>query len=275
VDGFESPSSVYGVDTFIFVSNVGKALQPLSKDGDGFVAKLGKSGVLLNRFFIAGLDAPRGMACWDSVLYIADLGKIKAFNWKTGDSLDVFDLGDFQVHFLKDLCKGDSGFIYASETLQNKLYRIDVKRRGAGPYVAVQSVPQSAAVKGISALWYDAPSRDLYIAGFGESDSANGAIGVIPYGPRAIPPRRWESHQGKIAGLCMVEGVVFFTDWNGFEQGQALYMLNLGTSEVTALPLGRIGGPSDFWYDQQQNACWIPSMTEGKVYVIKNEGIKN
>lgn len=269
LEGFSSPESVIGVDSFVFVSNVGTELQPLKKDGDGYIAKLGRSGGVINQRFITGLNAPKGMAIWDSVLYVADIDKIRAYHIHSGDSLDLFDFSEYGVQFLNDLCKGDTGFLYASATLQNKLYHIDVLRRGKESPIAPQSIPNSSKVQGINGLWYDAPSRDLYVVGFGDQDSTNGAIGVTPLGPRAVPPRRWESHTGKLDGLAVIEGRVYFTDWNGFEKGESLYMLNLGTSEVEALPLGRIGGPADFWYEASENRFWIPAMTEGKVYVFQ------
>lgn len=278
LEGFSSPESVIGIDTILFVSNVGEELQPLLKDGDGFISKLGKSGKILERKFITGLDAPKGMAIWDSVLYVADIDKIRVYHIQTGDSLDLFDFSEFGVKFLNDLCQGDSGFVYASATLQNKLYHVDVWRRSKLNPISPQSVPKSAAVRGINGLYYDAPSRDLYAVGFGDQDSTNGTISVTPLGPRAVPPRRWKSHSGKLDGIAVIDGRVYFTDWNGFEKGESLYMLDLGTAEVEALPLGSIGGPADFWYDFSENRFWIPAMTEGKLYVfemkkLSNEGI--
>ena len=270
IDGFASPESVLGIDTFVFVSNVGPDLQPMMKDGDGFISKLGRSGKVLKRHFIEGLDAPKGMAYWDSVLYIADIDKIKAFNFHTGDSLGQFDFESYGVNFLNDLCRGDSGFIYASATFQDKLYRIDVYRRQKkeSPIYPI-SIPKDASVNQINGLWYDAPTKDLYIAGFGDQDSSNGTVAVIPFGARAIAPRRWTSHVGKLDGIAVIEGHVFVTDWANFEASTPLWDIDLGSLKAKPISTGAIGGPADFWYDEKKQQFWIPAMTENNIYITK------
>ncbi|MFK7972708.1 MAG: hypothetical protein AB8F95_20220 [Bacteroidia bacterium] len=265
--GFSSPESVLGIDTFVFVSNVGPELKPRDKDGDGFISKLNNKGNVVNLRFIEGLHAPKGMAVWDSVLYVADIDVIRAFHWKTGDSLDLFDLKAFGVRFLNDLCQGDSGMLFVSETFQDTIYSIDVKRRDKENNIRAVSIPKDAAVQSVNGLWYDAPNRDLYLCGFGQGDSTNGAIGVIPMGARAVPPRNWVSHTGKLDGLVLIGRKLYVTDWAGFETSSPLWEVDLSTYKAKAVFTKQIGGPADFWYDEKNKRFWIPAMTEGRVYV--------
>lgn len=268
IKGFASPESVIGIDTIVFVSNIGKELFPKTKDGDGFISKLGLSGAMLNKGFITGLDAPKGMAIWDSVLFIADIDQVRAYNWETGDSLDLFDFAPYKASFLNDLCRGDSGFLYVSETLNDKLFRVDVYRRDKkNSPIAPITIPKDAQVNGINGLWYDEAFKDLYMVGFGNGDSANGSIAVIPFGPRATAPRRWITHRGKLDGVAMINQHIYVTDWSGFETGEPFWDIDLSTLTSKPVRTGAIGGPADFWYNPKKQQFWIPSITENKIYI--------
>ncbi|MBZ7955237.1 ATP-binding protein [Campylobacter molothri] len=71
IDGFLSPESVFVDKNAMYVSNVGKKLEPLAKDHDGFISKLDKNGKILEYKFLNDLDAPKGMMEIGNILYIA------------------------------------------------------------------------------------------------------------------------------------------------------------------------------------------------------------
>ena len=93
------------------------------KDGDGYIAHLSQDGVITERYWHAKLDAPKGMAVLDGVLYVADidnvvmvgvdrakrLGKVRIDGAKFlndvtdwGDAIYVSDSGDAAIYRISD-----------------------------------------------------------------------------------------------------------------------------------------------------------------------------
>lgn len=266
--GLASPESILRLDSAMFVSNVGPDLQPKRKDGDGFISKMSLEGKVIQKQFIKGLDAPKGMAHWDSLLFVADINQVRVFHVQTGDSLRTYDFRAFETSFLNDMCRGDSGFVFVSATDINKLFRIDMNERNPEKAITEVSIPKDARVKGINGLSYDAPTGDLYMVGFGADGAADGSIAVMSLkGPAR--PRKFDTHQGQLDGVHMEEGQLYFTDWSRFEEGKPLWRMDLGTFKVFSIPNApAISGPADFCYDSAAHAFWIPSMVEGNIYRV-------
>lgn len=88
--GFATPESVLhdaAADVYL-VSNINGA--PLDKDGNGFVSRLSPDGTVLALKWIDGaadgvtLNAPKGMAIADGVLYVADIDCVRMFDAASG-----------------------------------------------------------------------------------------------------------------------------------------------------------------------------------------------
>ena len=67
----------------VFVGNVGKKLESLNKDNDGFISKLDKSGKIIEKKFLSNLNAPKGMNTINGVLYVVDIDTLKGFDLKS------------------------------------------------------------------------------------------------------------------------------------------------------------------------------------------------
>lgn len=82
-EGFEAPEGIaLAPDGNYLVSNVRG--EGSAKDGDGYVSKLSPDGDLIERYFAAKLNAPKGMAVKDGVLYVADIDEVVTFDAETG-----------------------------------------------------------------------------------------------------------------------------------------------------------------------------------------------
>lgn len=88
--GFATPESVLHdrqADVYL-VSNINGA--PGEKDGNGFVSRLSPEGEVLDLKWIDGeaegvtLNAPKGMAIDDGLLYVADIDCVRLFDLETG-----------------------------------------------------------------------------------------------------------------------------------------------------------------------------------------------
>ena len=85
LDGLAEPWSAWfdASRNVVFVSNV--AGDPLAKDGNGFIARVGLKGRLIERDWVSGLDAPKGMSALGGQLYVADIDRIVAVDLATGE----------------------------------------------------------------------------------------------------------------------------------------------------------------------------------------------
>lgn len=72
----EVPESVkFSADNnCLFVSNI--AGKPSEKDGNGFISKLTLTGEVLELKWVEGLDAPKGMAIKDGILYVSNINEL-------------------------------------------------------------------------------------------------------------------------------------------------------------------------------------------------------
>ncbi len=57
----------------LYVSNING--QPLGRDGNGYISRLGLDGEIIIRKWVTGLDAPKGMGIFKNILYVADINK--------------------------------------------------------------------------------------------------------------------------------------------------------------------------------------------------------
>ncbi|MCA8901848.1 MAG: hypothetical protein KDA53_11425 [Hyphomonas sp.] len=120
-DGFSAPEGVaLAPDGNYFISNVtGEAG---AKDGDGFVSKISPSGDLISKYWAAKLNAPKGMAVSDGVLYVADLTDVVKFDAGSGERLGKVRFGD--AKFLNDMTVWN-GMVLVSDSGGASIYRID------------------------------------------------------------------------------------------------------------------------------------------------------
>ena len=94
--GLQHPESIISDGTFLYATNIGESLAPMTKDGDGSVYKLSLDGKLLEqRFNKSPLNAPKGTAIVSGVLYVADIDRVVGIDCKTGEEVKVIDFSSF------------------------------------------------------------------------------------------------------------------------------------------------------------------------------------
>ena len=78
IDGLNEPeSAVYDKNTnAIYVSSING--DPLQLDKNGYISKISVNGQILEKKWISGLDAPKGLAVFKKFLYVSDVNKV----WK-------------------------------------------------------------------------------------------------------------------------------------------------------------------------------------------------
>jgi hypothetical protein len=92
-------------------------------DGKGGIAKLGVDGAIIEKDWITGLNAPKGMAITKDFLYVADLTEVVVINIRKQKIVKKIPVEG--AVFLNDVTANSSGIIFVSDTRTNKVHRIE------------------------------------------------------------------------------------------------------------------------------------------------------
>jgi DNA-binding beta-propeller fold protein YncE len=89
--GFKQPESVVfdRAAGAIYVSNVNG--DPMKKDGNGFISKLGPDGKVVTMEWVKGLDSPTGLALANGKLYAADVDRIAEIDIAKGEIIKRYE----------------------------------------------------------------------------------------------------------------------------------------------------------------------------------------
>jgi sugar lactone lactonase YvrE len=255
--GFALPESVlWDAGTGLFyVSNMGA--DPMSKDGDGFIATIDAMGAVQDMAFATGLDSPKGMAVLEGTLYVSDIDSVKAIDLASGQVTATW-VGE-GVAFLNDVTIGADGTIYVSDTFGNAVYRVE----GEGLALVAQG-PELAGANGLM----PGPEGTLLVANLGDVsggfenivpgwvvslDLATGS--VVPYGATEPP--------GVLDGIVSDgKGGVVVTD-NG--AGTVLHQMPGGAPQIIATIAS---GAADLDYDVSSGVIVVPITPEGRVVAL-------
>lgn len=124
--GFAQPESVALSDdgSFLYVSNV--AGTPSDKDGVGFISRLSVEGEMLQREWVSGLNAPKGLLRSGDALYVTDIDQVVAIDIRTGAIRSRTPVPE--ARFLNDITETPGGLILFSDTGAQRIYAL---RNGA------------------------------------------------------------------------------------------------------------------------------------------------
>jgi hypothetical protein len=117
---FATPESVlHDPDADVYlVSNING--DPLGADDNGFISRVSPEGKVLEHRWIDGarddvkLDAPKGMAIVDGILYVSDITVIRKFDAKTGEPKG--DIAIKGATFLNDVAPAPGGGVYVTDS---------------------------------------------------------------------------------------------------------------------------------------------------------------
>ena len=261
VEGFSSPESVTSDGHYFYVSNVGEELKPTVKDGDGYISRLSTDGKVLERKFIKGLNAPKGMVVSGGILYVADIDRIKGFQLETGEQ--VFDLFVEGTSFLNDIVVLDKGELLVSATDTGALYLVKT-----GEHPGLSKVEVAGEIYGTNGLCFDPQSKTVYFASFGKDHKPTGFIGKGSFKDGKLVFKKVYSEKGLYDGIAFCEGKLLFSDWVASSKKGIIIQEDMETGKISKVDLGeKIGGPADFYLDLKGKRLWIPMMMENKVMI--------
>lgn len=124
VEGLATPESVLvhslKEKAYVFVSLIDG--DPSAIDNKGGIALIGLKGESINKDWVTGLSAPKGMAAKDNLLYVSDI-----------NDLVVIDIANAKVtarypaagsEFLNDVAVNKAGEVFVSDTRTKKIYQL-------------------------------------------------------------------------------------------------------------------------------------------------------
>jgi len=257
LSGFAHPESVLPVGEAIFVSNLGAKLDPMGKDGDGFISRLSADGALVTLKAMTGLDAPKGMAFADGKLFVTDIDRVVGFDPSTGAQVFAASMDCATPCFFNDLAVAE-GRLLLSDTAQGKLWALEIQ---SGAFTQL-----AEGMNGPNGVIWDAEQRRAVVVELG-ADFAGGDIYTWSEaeGLAKIPT----SPHGVFDGLALLpDGRALVSDWVGLKgEAGALLAVDLATGATETLGLPQtLHGPADFALTADK--LWLPAMLDGAVAVL-------
>lgn len=118
--GFYNPESVVydSVKNVLYVSNAWGNVG--FKDGKGLISKVGLDGNIIQKDWVSGLNAPKGLGLYKNFLYVADIDELVKINIKLGKVVARFKAPN--AKFLNDVVVSQAGKVFVSDTATNEIY---------------------------------------------------------------------------------------------------------------------------------------------------------
>ncbi|WP_238368516.1 hypothetical protein [Mesobacterium pallidum] len=258
VDGFALPESVAAdpASGMLFVSNMG--VDPMNKDGDGFIARISAEGSMDRLDWVTGLDAPKGMDVAGGTLYVADIDQLLAIDIASGQVTDRFMAEGAQ--FLNDVAAAPDGRIFVSDTFGSAIYVLD----NGGLSLFVQDAKALSGANGLLVV-----DGALLVANLGDLSGGfenikPGPVMRVDLATKEMTPYGADGPVGVLDGIESdgADGVLL-TD---YAKG-ALLSLKPGESATEVALVGT--GAADLEVLQDLGLAVIPVSPENKVVAIR------
>jgi sugar lactone lactonase YvrE len=241
----------------LYVSNVNG--KPNAADGNGYIARLSAEGKVLEKRWVTGLDAPKGMALHEGKLYVSDIDQLVVIDTAKGKIEAIYDAQG--ATFLNDVTAGDDGRVFVSDMAQNQIWVLD------GPLFGLWL--QDPALQNPNGLLAE-PDR-LLVAAWGEmnpkdfSTKVPGHLKAVDYGTKAVTDLG-DRPVGNLDGLeADGNGGYLATDWmNG-----GLYRIDASGKAEMLMDLNQ--GSADHEYLESESLAIIPMMMDNAVAAYKVE----
>lgn len=259
VKGFNHIESVAVDGRYIYVADIGKELNPTTKDGDGQILKLDLKGKILDATFVKEtLNAPKGLAIDKGVLFINDIDRLLAIDVKSGNKLYEIDFNK-DTSFLNDIAVWDKTTLYVSATDKSKLFKVNLIDK------SYSEIKIDKTIAGINGLYCNKKASKLYVNGFGSDNKPNGIIGYINLKNNQFT--EVTKMEGYYDGIYIDDDILYFSNWVAFEKKGVVFSMQLSSGKLSVVKmLEPISGPADFTIFNDQ--LIIPGMMDGTLLFV-------
>jgi len=258
-DGLNNPESVvFDITTgSIYVSNVNG--EAGDRDGNGYIARLGTDGTILEKEWVKGLNAPKGLAVANGKLYTADIDTLVEIDIATATISNRYQVTD--AKFLNDVAAAPNGDIYVSDMTMNRIHLLR-----DGKFTIWLETPDLLNPNGLLVQ-----GNNLIVGAWGVmTDGFNtkvpGHLLKISLRDKGIKNIGDGQAVGNLDGVeAFGDNAYLVTDWMA---GNLLHIDKAGkvTNVLVLKP-----GSADLFYAPEQDVALIPMMQDNKLvaYTIK------
>lgn len=95
----------------------------MKKDGNGSISRMRADGTSIQAEWISGLNAPTGLAIHGDRLYTTDIDEVISISISTGQIVERIPIEGAKA--LNDICTGEAGILYCSDTGGNQVFKIE------------------------------------------------------------------------------------------------------------------------------------------------------
>lgn len=250
--GLENPESAYfdGGHDVIFVSNVA-GLPPTKKDGRGWISKVSVAGKVLEKQWISGLNAPKGLRAAGNTLWVTDIDTLVSIDIEKRQILDKILFPGAQ--FLNDIAISEQGDVYISDMVANKIYLLHDKK------VTVFAAGEQLECPNGLLLRQD----KLVVASFGLG-AQMGRLYQLDLRSKA-KSLITEKPLGRLDGLEVdSEGNYLVSSWESVDSKAGRVYRITPSGKITTL-FANVTSPADIGLVPKENLLLVPLMLENKV----------
>jgi len=256
---FQNPESVVydAKRNRLYVSNVNG--NGMVVDGNGYISTLSLEGKLLELHWLDGLNAPKGMAIVDDILYVADINQVLAVDLAKQVIIQRYPAPN--AAFLNDVAAGEDGSIYISDMITNTIYRIKEGQISSWLVDPQLESPNGLLVEGdqlIVATWGNMTD--------GLNTAIPGQLKTVSLTTKQIKSMGDGTSMGNLDGLeSDGNGDYFVTDWVA---GKLLF---ISSQALVSTLIVLEKGSADHTVLLKQKLIIIPMMLSDKIvaYYIK------
>lgn len=265
--GLRTPESVLHderADVYL-VSNING--EPLARDDNGFIARLGPDGAVIELEWISGaaegvtLHAPKGMALSGQTLYVADIDTVRTFDRSSGAPTGSIEIAG--ARFLNDVVAGQGGQIYVTDTGSlNGTNGTNGANGTNGPPDAIYRIGIDNSVEKLAQSSGIGKPNGIAIRG--------GDLFVVTAGSNEIYTIDVEGYRESIIKVPAggLDGIVLLRDGravvSSWEAGAIFVQQPDGTFRQL---LSGIEGPADMGYDAKRDRLLVPAFLEDAVLI--------
>lgn len=257
--GLDAPElAVFDSDKgVIYVSNInGEANEA---DGNGYLSKLSSTGEVLDKEWVAGLNAPKGLALNDGMLYVSDINRLVAIDTASGEVAATYEAPD--AKFLNDVTADEDGRVFVSDMVANTIYVLESGSFDVWLHDDALENPNGLL----------AESNRLLVGSWGVmaddfSTEVPGHLKAIDYDTKAITDIGSGEPIGNIDGVeADGKGGYLVTDW----MSGGLY--HVAADGAAGLVMDLNQGSADHEVMEAEGLAVIPMMMDGKVTAYRTE----
>ena len=220
----------------LFVSNIDGGAGDM--DGKGSIGRVGLDGKIVSVDWVSGLNAPKGMAIYQSDLYVADVDAVAVIDIKAGRISKRIKIPG--AIFLNDLSIDPAGVIYVSDSRAKKIHKI----QNDNPVVLLDSLqsPNGLIFKNGKLYFLD-----------------NGGLYRLDGNSRTLLAKGLESSTDGIEQVQPGEWII--TSWIGAmyhvkEDGTVKELLNTKQQKINSADIG---------YDPVKKIIYVPTFAKNSI----------